>query len=201
MEGILKLKETIVRSIDESIAAKGALKTQADQIAEAAQIIIECFRRNGKLILFGNGGSAADAQHIAAEFIGIYGQAGKSLPAIALTVNTSCLTAIANDQGYEHVFERQVEALCNVNDVVIAISTSGNSQNVLAGVEAARKKRAKLLGLTGRHGGKLAPIVDLAIRVPSDSTTTIQECHILVGHTLFELAKRELATEKMAEAA
>ncbi|MDA4112121.1 MAG: D-sedoheptulose 7-phosphate isomerase [Thaumarchaeota archaeon] len=178
-----------MKSIDESIATKKLLKSNVDDIAQMSELIVESLRSGGKLLLFGNGGSAADAQHIAAEFIGRYLIQRRALPAIALTTNTSSLTAIANDYGYDHVFERQIEALCEDNDVAVGISTSGNSKNVMLGIEAAMKKNAKTIGMTGRRGGKLSRIVDLAIKVPSDSTPRIQESHILIGHIVSEIVE------------
>ena len=184
------MKDHIIATIDDSIRVRKILRTQVDNIAKAAEMIIDCLRTDGKIVLFGNGGSAADAQHIAAEFVGRYLRERRPLPAIALTVNTSSLTAIANDQGYERVFERQIDALCESRDIAVGISTSGNSRNVLLGLEAAKQKKARTLGLTGSSGGELAQVVDLAIRVPSDSTPRIQECHIMIGHILSDLAEQ-----------
>jgi D-sedoheptulose 7-phosphate isomerase len=186
------MKDKILRIINESIAAKQLLKNDADSIQIMVEEITECFRNRGKLILFGNGGSAADAQHIAAEFVGRYSLERDALPAIALTTNTSSLTAIGNDFGYEHIFERQVRAICTYNDVVVGLSTSGNSENVLLGIQAAKKANAKTIGLSGNDGGKLAQIVDLAIIVHSNSTPRIQESHILVGHIVSELVELAL---------
>lgn len=189
------MKSRIIRSISESIVTKELLKAQAQNIARATQMIIECLRDGGKIILFGNGGSAADAQHIAAEFMGRYLIQRRPLPALALNVNTSALTAIANDDGFEHVFERQIYALCTHNDISVGLSTSGNSANVLLGIEATKRGEAKTIGLTGESGGKLARLVDLAIRVPSNSTPRIQESHILIGHIISELVEEFFARE------
>lgn len=187
--------KSIESMIDESINTKMQLKRQAPKIERVAKLAADCLRRGGKIVLFGNGGSAADAQHIAAEFVGRYKLDRKSLPAIALSTNTSSITAIANDFGYDHVFERQVEGLCSAKDLVIGISTSGNSRNVLLGISAAKTIGAKCVGLTGSKGGKLAGMVDMVIRVPSDSTPRIQESHILIGHIVSELAEQSLASD------
>lgn len=162
------------------------LDSSADNIVDAARAVYNCINGSGKVVLFGNGGSAADAQHIAAEFVSRYGRDRRPLAALALTTDTSALTAIANDYGFEHIFARQLEALCGSNDVVIAISTSGRSPNVLAGVAAARACGARTIGLTGL-GGQLAPAVDIPIVVPSINTARIQECHIAIGHIICEL--------------
>lgn len=188
-----QLEQSILDQIDESVQTKKLLKSQATTILRCADLISLSLKKGGKLILFGNGGSAADAQHISAEFVGRYMSEREPLPAIALTVNTSSLTAIGNDYGYERVFERQVNALCNRNDVVVGISTSGSSKNVLLGIEAAKSNGAITIGLTGkRTGNKLAKAVDIAIIVPSESTPRIQECHILVGHIISGLVERSL---------
>jgi D-sedoheptulose 7-phosphate isomerase len=193
------LKESIVRSIQESIAVSELLKSEAERIATAAEMIIESIRSDGKIILFGNGGSAADAQHIAAELTGKYLLQRRPLPAIALTVNTPAITAIGNDYGFDHVFQRQVNALCNRTDVIVAISTSGNSRNVILGVEASRTKGVRSIALTGKSGGSLARLVDLAIRVPSESTPRIQESHLLIGHIISEVVERTFAKESYPE--
>lgn len=188
-----EVRTRIIETINASIATKELLKQNIEGITELSKVVISSLNSGGKILLFGNGGSAADAQHIATEFVGKYLLERKPLPAIALTTNTSSLTAIGNDYGFEHVFERQVEAFCSKKDVVIGISTSGNSLNVLLGIKAAKKKGATTVGFTGRKGGKLSRLVDLAIKVPSDSTPRIQESHILVGHILSELAEASLS--------
>jgi len=193
------LKESIVRSIEESIAVSELLKSEAERIAAAAEMIIESIGNDGKVILFGNGGSAADAQHIAAEFTGKYLLERRPLPAIALTANTSTITAIGNDFGFDHVFQRQVNALCNRTDVIVALSTSGNSRNVILGAEASRMKGAKSIGLTGESGGSLARLVDLAIRVPWESTPRVQESHLLIGHIISEVVERVFARKPFDE--
>ena len=161
-------------------------------IFEAASLITMCLRAGGKLLFFGNGGSAADAQHLAAEFVGRFVRERAGLPAIALTTDSSILTAVGNDYGFEQIFARQVQALGRPGDVAIAISTSGNSPNIIEGVKAARKGYLKTIGLSGKDGGLLAKEADLAITIASRSTARIQECHIAVGHLLCELTERDL---------
>jgi D-sedoheptulose 7-phosphate isomerase len=174
--------------LEESARVKRALAAAAaGRIARAAAIVTECLGRGGKALLFGNGGSAADCQHIAAEWTGRLSRERAPLPAVALTTNTSELTCLGNDYGFEHVFARLVQAHGREGDVAIAISTSGNSPNVLAGVDEARTRRLRTIGLTGRGGGKLAGRVELALVVPSDDTQRIQEAHIAIGHVICEL--------------
>lgn len=153
-------------------------------IEEVGKIICESLKSGKKILLFGNGGSAGDAQHIAAEFTGRFVKERRGLPAIALTTDTSALTAIGNDYGYENVFKRQVEALAQSGDVVIGISTSGNSPNVLYGLELAKTIGCHIIGLSGKDGGKMNDICDYNITVPSETTARIQEMHILIGHIL-----------------
>lgn len=147
----------------------------------------DCLKSGGKILLMGNGGSAADSQHIAAEIVGRYLRERPGLPAIALTTDTSILTSVGNDYGFEHIFARQVEALCTPKDIVIGISTSGNSANVVAAIETAKRIGAYAAGLTGAGGGRLATLCDLTLAIPSDNTPRIQEAHILIGHILCEL--------------
>lgn len=151
-------------------------------IKEAALQIGNALKTGHKILLIGNGGSAADAQHIAAEFTGRFVKERTPLPAIALTTDTSALTAIGNDYGYEQVFSRQVKALGNAGDILIAISTSGNSPSILSAVEAAKEKGIITIGLSGKDGGDLKNLCNLALVVPSDITAHIQEMHILIGH-------------------
>src|SRR5262245_54733938 len=154
------------------------------QIVEAAVLISECLAGARKLLFFGNGGSAADAQHLAAEFVGRFVLERPGLPAIALTTDTSILTAVGNDYGFDQVFARQIEALGRPNDVALAISTSGNSPNLIEAVNQAKKQSVKTIGLAGKDGGALARCVDLAITVTSPNTARVQECHIAIGHIL-----------------
>jgi len=151
----------------------------------------ECLRNGGKILLMGNGGSAADCQHIAAEIVGRYKVERKGLPAIALTTDSSILTSVGNDYGFEYIFSRQVEALCTAKDIVIGISTSGNSANVVAGIEAARREQAYTVAMTGVGGGMLAELCDVTLAIPSGDTPRVQEAHILIGHILCELAEAE----------
>jgi len=178
--------------IDESIRTNEQLKNQVNVIEQIGNLVYEKINQEGKIFLFGNGGSAADAQHIAAEFIGKFQRKRNGLPAIALTTNTSVLTAIGNDFGFEHIFERQVESLVTNKDVVIGISTSGNSTNVINGINAAKKIGAKTIGLTGKDGGKLADVVQIVLKVNSQDTQHIQETHILIGHIICEIVEKQL---------
>jgi len=163
------------------------METLSSSIESIAKLALDSIKSNGKIIIFGNGGSAADAQHIAAELVGRYKVSRKGLSAIALTTDTSALTAISNDFGYENVFKRQLEALLNKNDLVIGISTSGNSHNVLNALEYAKSIHAKVVGFSGAQGGKMNDICDINLIIPSDDTPRIQEMHIFVGHTLCHL--------------
>jgi D-sedoheptulose 7-phosphate isomerase len=176
----------------ESLAAKEQfLKECGNQLVEAAKTIGQCVRQGGKLLIMGNGGSAADAQHMAAEMVGRMLKERRPLPAIALTTDTSNLTAIGNDYGYDFVFVRQVEALARKEDVVIAISTSGNSKNVLAAVESAKKVGCKVITLTGGTGGKLTSLADIALNVSGGKNSSrIQESHIFAVHSMVDLLDR-----------
>lgn len=160
------------------------IETLTGDIEFACKMITGCIKAGNKVLIAGNGGSAADAQHIAAELSGRFVKERRALPGIALTVDTSALTAIANDYGYDHVFSRQVEALAQPGDLFIGISTSGNSQGILNAFSAATKAGCKTLGLSGRDGGKMNSICDLNIVVPANVTARIQEMHILIGHIL-----------------
>jgi len=153
-------------------------------VEKASLIAIETLKNGNKILLCGNGGSAADAQHIAAELTGRYKSERRGLPGIALTTDTSALTAIANDYGYERIFDRQVEALANKGDLLIAISTSGNSLNILSALKTARELGCQTIGLSGRDGGLMNNACNLNIVIPSEDTPRIQEMHILVGHTI-----------------
>jgi len=179
------MKENISNCFTEhiEIATQTALKL-TDSIDEGCRIITDCLKRGNKILLFGNGGSAADAQHIAAEFTGRFVKERRGLPAIALTTDTSALTAIGNDYGFDRIFERQVEALANAGDVLIGISTSGNSINVLKGFAVGKEKGCKNIGLSGRDGGAMSSCCDLNLIIPSQTTARIQEMHILIGHIL-----------------
>jgi D-sedoheptulose 7-phosphate isomerase len=185
--------ELVLAALQESARAKIDLgPEEAGRIALAARFMVECFRRGGKVILFGNGGSAADAQHIAAELVGKFGKERAALPALALNVNTSVLTSISNDMEYGAVFSRQVEALAGADDVVVGISTSGRSPSILEGVRAARQKGARTIGMTGLAGEPLRKAVDLCLTAPSHKTPRIQEVHITMGHIICELVEQGL---------
>lgn len=162
-------------------------------IAAAASLLLEAIERNQRLFLCGNGGSAADAQHIAAEFTGRFVRERRPLPAIALTTDTSALTAIGNDYGIEQIFSRQLQGLAVAGDVVVLISTSGNSPNLLAAARVAEKIGCRSIGLLGKDGGALAKLVNSSIIVPSQSTARIQEMHILIGHIWCDLIDRHFA--------
>ena len=153
----------------------------------AAKICLQCLKNGNKILLFGNGGSAADAQHIAAELVGRYKTERKGLAAIALTTDTSALTAISNDYGYDCVFDRQVEALANTGDVAIGISTGGSSANVASALKLAKDLDCKTIGFSGRGGGEMNELCDINIVVPSQDTARIQEMHIVIGHTICHL--------------
>jgi len=184
----------IAVKLRESAELKEAIaRSQVEAIRSIAELVINAYRNGGKVVLFGNGGSAADAQHIAAELVGQFLIKRQSFPAIALNTNTSILTAIANDYGYDLIFTRQVEAMVDSGDVVIGISTSGNSPNVVNAIELAKTKGARTVGLTGGSGGKLAEAAELTLIVPSDSTPRIQEAHITIGHIICEIVEEELA--------
>ena len=191
--------ERVIESIKESISAKERLLASAETIATIArvsEVMIESLRAGHKLLLFGNGGSAADSQHIAAEFVGRFAFDRPALPALALSVNTSALTAIGNDYGFDQVFSRQIEALGAKGDVAIGISTSGNSPNVLQGLITARKLGLHTVAFTGGSGGKMMGVADHSICAPSKETPRIQECHILIGHVISLLVEQEIFHEQ-----
>ncbi|HVS83029.1 MAG TPA: D-sedoheptulose 7-phosphate isomerase [Pyrinomonadaceae bacterium] len=170
-------------------------EAHADAVQRAAEIIAAAFKAGGKLLLFGNGGSAADAQHIAGELVNRFLQKRRALPAIALTTDGGVLTCVANDTGFENVFARQIQALGVKGDICLAISTSGTSPNVLAACERARAQGMKVIGLLGRDGGSVKALCDLALVVESDDTQRIQETHNLIGHILCELIEAEIFPE------
>jgi len=186
--------QIIVKGLEESASLKKAIaRDMLVGIESMVNLIIDAYEAGGKVILFGNGGSAADAQHIAGELVGQFMIKRQALPAIALTTNTSIITAVANDYGYDDVFSRQVEALVHEGDVVVGISTSGSSPNIIRAMKTAKVKGATTIALTGGMGGKLAREADLALAVPSESTPRIQEAHITIGHIVCELVEKELA--------
>lgn len=168
----------VIRSIDDKLIIK---------IGEVANVIVECFKRGNKILICGNGGSAGDAQHISAELVGRFVRERIPLPSIALTTDTSALTAIGNDYSFEDIFKRQIEALANNGDIILGISTSGKSQNVINAFEAGRLKSCTLIGLTGNGGGEFEKICDYNLIVPSNVTARIQEAHILIGHIICDI--------------
>ena len=170
---------------------KTVAETLSSEILDAAQKIQGRLEAGGKLLLMGNGGSAGDAQHIAAELVGRFKKERKAMPALALTVDTSSLTALGNDYGFDTIFERQVEALANKNDTVIGISTSGNSENIIRAVNKANSIGAFTIGLLGNDGGKLKDAVNLPIIIPSNDTARIQEVHITIGHIICEIIEED----------
>ena len=191
-------EERVSGSIAASIAVKQSLLASEETIAAVAKVsemLVDAMMRGNKLLLFGNGGSAADAQHIAAEFVGRFAFNRPPLPALALSVNSSCVTAIGNDYGFDRTFSRQIEALGRKGDVAIGISTSGNSPNVLEGIAAARKLGLHTVAFAGCTGGKLKNAADYCICAPSNETPRIQECHILIGHIISELVEETVFHE------
>ncbi|MBQ4178225.1 MAG: SIS domain-containing protein [Elusimicrobia bacterium] len=191
------MKNTIVSLIQESIDAKKKMldEGQLVYIQSIANKINEAYQHGKKTIIFGNGGSACDALHFAAELVCIFEKNRKALPSISLTENISSLTAIGNDFGYEYVFSRQVEAFANKGDIIIAITTSGNSENVIKAVEKAKEMGLFVIGLTGEDGGQLKLLSDMCYRAPSKITGRIQECHILVLHILAKLVEEKIFAE------
>ncbi len=188
------MKEYIKEQIKKSYEIKQAIYENDDllnKIEDVAQRCVALYKTDKKTILAGNGGSAADAQHIAAELVGRYGFDRPSIPSLALTTDTSNLTAIGNDYGYEHVFSRQLEGMGQKGDIFIGISTSGNSINIIKAFESAKKKGIITIALTGRDGGIMASMADVALIVPSYSTPRIQESHILIGHILCDIIEKE----------
>jgi D-sedoheptulose 7-phosphate isomerase len=189
------MNDIIEKSIRASIATKQAVLADAgflEKIEQAAQLLTRTFRQGGKTLFCGNGGSAADAQHIAAELSGRFYTDRPPLYAEALHVNSSYLTAVANDYGYDHVFARMVEAAGRPGDVLVAISTSGNSVSILNAIEKARAQGMSVIGLTGETGGRMAGLCEVLLNVPSGDTPRIQESHILIGHILCEIVEKEI---------
>jgi D-sedoheptulose 7-phosphate isomerase len=188
------LAEEIIRgAIRESIEVKIDLLNQhVSTIADLSRLLIDAFRAGGKLVLFGNGGSAADAQHVAAELVNRFQMDRNPLPAIALTTDTSILTSVGNDLAFDELFSRQVRALVQKSDVAVGISTSGDSSNVINGIIAAKERGAVTVGFTGRSGGRLKDLVDTCCHVSSESTARIQEAQITIWHALCEVIEREM---------
>lgn len=188
----------IKKQIQDSLETKQKLLNDEKTLLTIQAVAKECiklYREDAKTLLAGNGGSAADAQHIAAELVGRYGFDRPSISSIALTTDTSNLTAIGNDYGYDKIFSRQIEGIGHAGDLFIGISTSGNSENIINAFKAANKKNIITVALTGRDGGKMAEMADYAIIVPSNDTPRIQESHILIGHILCDIIEKELFAE------
>jgi len=193
------LRSLVKDRVRSSIQAKQALLSDTgfqDAVAAVAMKIVDSLREGGKLFLFGNGGSATDAEHLAAEFTGRYLKERRGLAAMALNVNLSAMTAIGNDYGFEAIFARQMEALGKAGDVAIGITTSGNSRNVIRALEVAKSMRIFTVALTGESGGKVQNIAECTIRIPSQETPRIQECHILTGHIICELVENAMFEDK-----
>lgn len=182
----------IERHFDDHLRMIASLRSQAPLIGQIANLMVDCLQAAGCIFWAGNGGSAADCQHLAAELVGRFQRERKGLAAVALTTDSSILTSVGNDYGFDRVFARQVEALCRSGDLLIAISTSGNSENLLQAVHAARDRGVRTAALSGRDGGQLAGLADLCLVVPSGNTARIQEAHILVGHILCDLVEGAL---------
>jgi D-sedoheptulose 7-phosphate isomerase len=189
-------KEIIEKNVTDASRAIQLINQQTQNIERIAIVLMDAYRKGKKMVLFGNGGSAADAQHLAAELVGSYANRNrKALPALALTTDTSALTAIGNDFSYDDVFSRQVEAMVNEGDVVVGISTSGNSKNVVKAIHAAKLKKAITVGFTGETGGALKSECDYVFCAPSTVTAQIQQCHITVGHILCGLVEDDMARQ------
>ncbi|SNR60790.1 D-sedoheptulose 7-phosphate isomerase [Desulfurobacterium atlanticum] len=181
------------KAFKEHLETVTKLRNLLNEIENLGKKLSDILKKHNKVLLMGNGGSAADCQHIAAELVGRFKKERKGLPAIALTTDTSILTAVGNDYSFNEIFARQIEALANKGDLVIGISTSGNSENVIRGILKAKEIGCYTVGLLGKNGGKLKDLVDLAIVVPSNNTPRIQECHILIGHIVCEIVDREFS--------
>ena len=187
------MKDSIIKIFEESAQVKVKFaKENADKILEVVQVIAQAFREGKKVLLFGNGGSAMDASHIAAEFVNRFLMERPPLPAIALNTDTAVLTSISNDYDYSQVFSKQLAALGHEGDVVIGISTSGNSPNVLKAIEVAKKNGMRTVVFTGGNGGRLAKLADFTFIVPTKTTARVQETHITLGHTICQLVDEEL---------
>lgn len=187
------MDEIIARALRENIALhERLLREQAGQLEAACRLVAGALQEGRKLLIFGNGGSAADAQHLAAELVGRFGPERAALPALALTVDTSILTAVANDYGFDEVFSRQLRALGQAGDVACALSTSGASPNVIRGLEAAQAIGMRTLALTGAKGGRVAAQAEVAVRVPSEATPRIQEAHATICHIICEAVEAAL---------
>lgn len=185
-----KIKDTILDSIH---VKEEIMRNKIPEILEIVDALESCLKKGGKVMFFGNGGSAADSQHLAAELVGRFKKDRGALAALALTTNTSTITSLGNDYGYEIIFAKQIEGLGNKNDLAIGISTSGKAKNVIAAIKQAKKMGIKTVALTGADGGELVKLADISFVVPSDVTARIQEAHITIGHIICELVESELS--------
>lgn len=193
-KGFKTMKQTIKDEFSSHLETiHKTIETMQEKLEEASKLAVETLKNGNKILLCGNGGSAADAQHIAAELVGRYKTERRGLPGIALTTDTSALTAISNDYGYDRVFDRQVASLANTGDLIIGISTSGNSANVLNALKCAKALGCSTLGLSGRDGGAMNEVCDVNLVVPSNDTPRIQEMHILFGHTICQIIDNEFS--------
>jgi D-sedoheptulose 7-phosphate isomerase len=189
--------DLVTKTIADAIAAHETVRRGSVQpVVDAAAAMVEALGRGGKVLLFGNGGSAADAQHVAAELVGRFERIRRPFAAIALSADASVMTAISNDDGYERVFSRQLEALGRADDVVVAITTSGRSPNLVHALESARSLGCRTVGVTGRDGGRVAALVDIHVNVPSDSTARVQEVQRTLLHAICDLVERSFESEK-----
>lgn len=193
-QDVVETAQVIRAALSEHVAVMASISESADELSAASAELVACVAGGSKILVCGNGGSAADAQHLAAELVGRFLRERRPLPAIALTVNTSVLTAVANDYQFADVFRRQVEALGHPGDVLVAISTSGDSPNVLRAAECARSKGMKCIGILGHDGGRLAPLCDVALIVRASHVARIQEAHEWIIHVLCELVENSIAT-------
>jgi len=186
------LNEQINRMISESADIILKSKCISEQIEQAINLIVNCLKNGNKIVIFGNGGSAADAQHIAAELIGRFQMERNSLPAISLTTDSSIITSLGNDYSFDIIFSRQCESIVTKNDIVIGISTSGNSKNVENGIISSKKKGAITIGLLGKNGGNIKKSADLAIQIPSENTARIQEGHRVIYHIICDNVEKKM---------
>ncbi len=189
---MMRIEKIIKESLDNHLEVLDFLQAHQDSIKDIAALFISSLRNSGKIIFMGNGGSASDANHLAAELVGRFKKNRKPFASISLSSNISLITAIGNDLGFEEIFSRQLEALAKPEDVIVAISTSGESLNVINAVKKAKNLGLKSVGFLGRDGGKLKNIVDLSLVIPTKDTPRIQEMHILVGHIICEIIEEEL---------
>ena len=200
MNGSLDFRRVLAETVDDSIAVKRqTLETCAETVEQVADALFETLRTGGKIMLCGNGGSAADAQHVAGEFVGRFLTERRPLPAMALNADTAILTCVGNDYGFEQVFARQVTALAAPGDVLVGISTSGESPNVLRALEAARQRGVRTIAFTGMTGGKLRELADICLCVPSTVTARIQETHITLWHVICDVIDQRLALAGLSE--